>query len=92
VPWATFAVNVIGSFVLGVVLGLLPPGSGARLLLGTGFCGGFTTFSTFSAEVVAIAEGGAAGRAGAYAVGSVAAGLAAAVAGAAIGRAAARGG
>jgi CrcB protein len=92
VPWATLAVNVVGSFVLGVVLGALPPGGGARLLLGTGFCGGFTTFSTFSTEVVAIAEHGAAGRAGAYAAGSLALGVAAAAAGAALGRAAARGG
>ncbi len=86
-PWGTFAVNVAGSFVLGVVLGALPPGSGGRLLLGTGFCGGFTTFSTFSAEVVALAGRGAVGRAGAYAAASAARAVAAAAAGAALGRA-----
>jgi CrcB protein len=85
-PWGTFLVNVAGSFALGVVLGALPPG-GVRLLLGTGFCGGFTTFSTFSSEVVALAERGAIARAGAYAAASVALGVAAVVAGAAVGRA-----
>ena len=90
-PWGTLAINVVGSFVLGLVLGALPPGGGARLLLGTGFCGGFTTFSTFSTEVVALAEEGAVGRAGAYAAASVALGVLAAVTGAAVGRALAPG-
>ncbi len=91
-PWATLAVNVAGSFALGLVLGALPPGGPGRLLLGTGFCGGFTTFSAFSAEALALAERGAAGRAAAYAALSVGLGAAAALAGAALGRALAPGG
>ena len=86
VPWATFAVNVLGAFTLGVLAGAVPAGGAARLLVGTGLCGGFTTFSTFAVEGVALAEGGAPGRAGAYVLGSVGLGLAAAVAGAALGR------
>jgi len=89
-PWGTLGVNVVGSFALGVVLGALPAGTAGRLLLGTGFCGGFTTFSAFSAEVVALAEGGAAGRAAGYAAASVALGVAAAAAGAVVGRTAVR--
>lgn len=56
-PWGTFVINVLGSLALGVVLG-----AGASrqmvLLLGTGFCGGFTTFSTFGYETVRLAEEG----------------------------------
>lgn len=86
-PWGTFGINVAGSFLLGALVGALPPGHAGRLLLGTGFCGGFTTFSTFSTEVVALVERGAAARAVGYAGGSVAAGVAAAALGAALGRA-----
>jgi CrcB protein len=89
-PWGTLLVNVAGSFALGVVLGALPPGAAGRLLFGTGFCGGFTTFSTFAAEAVALADRGLAGRAGGYAAASVALGAAAAAAGVAAGRAVAR--
>ncbi len=85
-PWGTFAINVVGSFVLGALLGGLPPGHAGRLLFGTGFCGGFTTFSTFSTEVVGLVERGAWGRAGVYAGGSVLAGVLAAAAGIAVGR------
>ncbi len=87
VPWGTLVINVAGSFVLGVLLGALPAGHAGRLLLGTGFCGGFTTFSTFSAEVVGLVERGEAARAVLYAGGSVGAGVAAAFAGAVVGRA-----
>lgn len=52
-PWGTFAINVIGSFCIGVLMGW-PWKSNQQehlqLLLATGFCGGFTTFSTFSFE------------------------------------------
>jgi len=58
-PAATLAINVTGSFVLGVLTGLalyhsLP--SAPKIVLGTGFCGAYTTFSTFTYEVVRLAE------------------------------------
>jgi len=57
-PWGTLAVNGIGSFVIGLVMvlsvdrGLISPD--VRLLLTTGFCGGLTTFSTFSYETLSL--------------------------------------
>jgi CrcB protein len=61
-PLGTVTVNVLGSFVLGVVLALtLHRGEAAhplRALLGVGFCGGFTTMSTFSYETVALWQEG----------------------------------
>ena len=83
-PWGTFAVNVVGSFLLGFALrgselSSLSPET--RALLTTGFCGAFTTFSTLSWETVALLQGGAWGRAGAYALGSLGLGLAAVWAG-----------
>jgi CrcB protein len=60
-PWGTCVVNVSGSFVLGVVTGLaLYHGfsANARLVLGTGFCGAYTTFSAFSFATVRLAERG----------------------------------
>jgi CrcB protein len=54
-PWATLWVNVIGSFVLGVVVTLVterwPGDRWLRPLVAVGFCGGFTTFSTFAVEI-----------------------------------------
>ena len=58
-PAATLAINVSGSFVLGFITGLaLYHGfpSTPKTILGTGFCGAFTTFSTFAYEVVVLAE------------------------------------
>lgn len=53
-PWGTFIINISGSFVLGVIALIvterLPDHRWALLLLGTGLCGGFTTFSTFEWE------------------------------------------
>ena len=53
-PFATLLVNLIGSFAIGIILGCCPANSNQhdslRLLLATGLCGGFTTFSAFSAE------------------------------------------
>ncbi len=60
-PWGTCVVNVSGSFVLGLISGLALyhafPGD-AKLVLGTGFCGAYTTFSTFTFETVRLAEAG----------------------------------
>lgn len=55
-PWGTLVVNGVGSFVLGVLVeaALSDPriSPGAKALIGTGFCGGLTTFSTFSVETL----------------------------------------
>lgn len=58
-PWGTLLINVTGSFLLGFFLAvpLLGTGTG-RALLATGFCGGYTTFSTFAFEAVALADRG----------------------------------
>ncbi len=79
-PWATFAINVSGSVVLGFVAALClnHPDESRRnwyLLLGTGFCGGFTTFSTFSLETLELMQAGRVWTAAGYVTGSVAAGL-----------------
>jgi CrcB protein len=86
-PVNTLVINVAGAFVLGVILATVPATqTPTRLLLGTGFCGGFTTFSTFSAEVVALAERGQPTRAAGYAIGSVLLGLVAVLGGTLVGR------
>jgi CrcB protein len=79
-PWATFTINVVGSALLGVVSAayLNHPDPARRnwyLLLGTGFCGGFTTFSTFSFETLKLIQIGRPWAAAAYSLGSVALGL-----------------
>jgi fluoride exporter len=61
-PWATLTVNVIGSFVLALVVFLALEGrvsQDTRLAVGTGFCGAFTTFSTFALETDALLTRGA---------------------------------
>jgi CrcB protein len=65
-PWGTGAVNLSGSFVLGVITGAVlyhGVSSDVRLVLGTGFCGGYTTFSTFSFETIRLLETRRAGSA-----------------------------
>ena len=85
-PWGTAAINVGGSFLLGAVTALAPvKDSRSRLLLGTGFCGGFTTFSTFSVEAMTLINAGQFGRAGAYMLASNALSVGAAGAGLACG-------
>jgi CrcB protein len=61
-PWGTTLVNVSGAFLLGLVAGLgiyHGLGSDVRFVAGTGFCGAYTTFSTFSYETVRLVEAGA---------------------------------
>lgn len=61
-PWGTFAVNVVGSFLLGVVMQLGHAGASlsleARLFLSTGLMGGFTTYSTFNYETLRLLQAG----------------------------------
>jgi CrcB protein len=83
-PAGTLVVNLSGSFVLGLAVGLsLHHGlsSDALLVLGTGFAGGYTTFSTFAWETLALGESGAYAEAALNVAGSVVTGLAVAAAG-----------
>jgi fluoride exporter len=83
-PWGTFTINISGSFALGLVTGLaLHHGlaTTAATTLGTGFIGGYTTWSTYIWESYALAENGDHRGAAANVVGSVVLGLAAAAAG-----------
>ncbi|GID29734.1 putative fluoride ion transporter CrcB 2 [Paractinoplanes brasiliensis] len=57
-PWGTLTVNVAGSLLLGVVTGL-PTDSAVAALVGTGFCGALTTYSTFSYETLRLLQDGA---------------------------------
>ena len=60
-PWGTWVINVSGSFVLGLLSGLVlyhAAPADLRLVLGTGFCGAYTTFSTFTFETLRLAEDG----------------------------------
>jgi len=73
-PWWTMAVNVAGSFLIGLLAGLfgaMETGQNARLFLITGFLGGFTTFSAFSLDALTLWERGAQLQAGFYVLGSV---------------------
>lgn len=96
VPIGTLAVNVTGSFVLGTLLTVLTVRDDdsrlreARLLVGTGFLGGYTTYSALAVETDMLMRDGHLALGAAYALGSVLLGLAAALAGIATGRAVAR--
>ncbi len=77
-PWGTLVINLAGSAVIGFLLGAqrhlgLPPAAFA--LLGTGLCGGLTTFSTFSYETLRLLEDGAVSDAGLNVLGSLVAGV-----------------
>ena len=77
-PWATFAVNVGGSLAIGLFGGWSERfgwSEAVRFALTVGLCGGFTTFSTFSKESLALAQSGRWCAFSAYAFGSVAIGL-----------------
>ncbi|GIH26916.1 putative fluoride ion transporter CrcB 2 [Acrocarpospora phusangensis] len=79
-PWGTLTVNAAGSFVLGLLVGLPVPGP-VSALLGTGFCGALTTYSTFSYETVRLVQEGSRGYAAANLGASVLIGLGAATLG-----------
>ena len=83
---STVAINVVGSFLLGLLVAGHWFGRDLREGLGVGFLGGFTTFSTFSVQAVLEVEAGEPGRAITYVVTSVLGGLVAATAGYALGR------
>jgi fluoride exporter len=87
-PLATLIINVLGSFLMGVLAeGFALRGAGghpARLFLTTGMLGGFTTFSTFSLDAISLYERGETGLAALYVLASVAAGLVGLVAGLAL--------
>ena len=80
-PWATFAANVIGAFLLGYLATRLqerlPPSTYRRPFVGTGLCGALTTFSTLQLELVELARDGRVALAAGYLAASLAAGLAA---------------
>ncbi|MGB3485283.1 MAG: fluoride efflux transporter CrcB [Mycobacterium sp.] len=80
-PWATFVVNIAGAFLLGYfttrLLERLPLSSYRRPLLGTGLCGGLTTFSTMQLETLRMIEHHHYGLAAGYVTASIVAGLAA---------------
>jgi len=89
IPWHTFAVNATGAFIIGLLLVLAArlgwPGWW-RPLLAVGVLGGYTTFSTFSLEVVELAMRGAWSTASLYGLGSLAVGVVAAACGILVGR------
>lgn len=80
-PWATFIANVLGAFLLGYfttrLQERLPLSAYRRPLLGTGFCGGLTTFSTMQVELLQMLDAGEVALAVSYAAASILAGFAA---------------
>ena len=87
-PWGTFTINISGALLLGFLIGLSIAGHLpllAKTLLGTGFCGAYTTFSTFTFETLRLFEEGNYLESFGYAFISANLGLAAATAGVAIG-------
>ena len=91
IPFGTLVVNLAGSFILGIVIAAFMKKTGANhqewgLFLGTGFCGGFTTFSAFAAENLSLFEQKFPGTALVYTVLSLIGGLLAVWMGFALGR------
>ena len=82
-PWATFAANIAGTLILGWVV---VAKRHWRPLVGTGFCGALTTFSTFQVQLVELGDDGHVALAASYLAVSVATGLVAAAAGARLAR------
>lgn len=88
-PYATLLVNIVGAFLIGLFARLFATPDHdpvLRLALTTGLCGGFTTFSTFSAETITLVQQGRAGRAAAYVLLSLALGFGATLIGLGVGR------
>lgn len=100
IPWAVLTINAVGAFVLGMVVEVVTarslqrhPVLAARVsrpLLGTGFCGGFTTFSSLAVALDTLARDGRPLAAGAYLGLSLVLGLLAVASGSGVGRRAAR--
>ena len=84
--WSTVGINIVGSFLLGLLVAESWFGRDLREGLGVGFLGGLTTFSTFSVQAVLEVDAGEPGRAAAYVLASVIGGLLAATVGYALGR------
>lgn len=76
-PWATLAINVLGALLLGLVAATYTTAGSGYALLGTGLCGGFTTFSTMSFETAKLLQNKRWGLAISYLLISTVAGLAA---------------
>jgi CrcB protein len=84
--WSTVGINVVGSFLLGLLVAEHWFERDVREAIGVGFLGGFTTFSTFSVQIVLDVDSGEPGRAAWYLLASVVGGVVAATAGYALGR------
>jgi CrcB protein len=83
-PWGTVTINVVGSFVLGLTTGLAAHhglSMTAATIIGSGFCAGFTTFSTWMWETIALTESGALVEAAINVLATLVIGLAAAALG-----------
>jgi fluoride exporter len=77
-PWGTWIINLTGSFIIGVLFSLHTKQEISDLMwlmIGTGFCGGYTTFSTFGYETIQLVQKGEVVKAGVYVVTSVLLGL-----------------
>jgi fluoride exporter len=85
-PLGTAAVNVLGSFAIGVLFILIGSREGWHFFLMTGLLGGFTTFSAFSLDTLKLIEAGQTAQAAAYVLGSVALSLTATALGVALAR------